>query len=145
MRGLSLALGQSILRALHSRGSRRQVTETPLKAHTLGPTNGAIHIQLDQVLSWSSNWQAQTYDVYLDTVTPPVTKVSTDQRARSFVPTLVLGETYYWRVDAKNTIGTTTGDVLSFSTWAEADIWTDGDGNPWTDQDGNYIEYKESV
>ena len=61
------------------------------------------------------------------------------------MPTLAFGETYYWRVDAKNTIGTTTGDVLSFSTWAEADIWTDGDGNPWTDQDGNYIEYEESV
>ena len=145
MRGISLALGQSVLRALHSRGSRRQVTEAPLKAHTLSPANGAVHIQLDQILSWSSNWQAQTYDVYLDTVTPPVTKVATDQRARSFVPTLVLGETYYWRVDAKNTIGTTTGDVLSFSTWAETDIWTDGDGNPWTDQDGNYIEYEESV
>ena len=145
MRGISLALGQSILRALHSRGSRRQVTEAPLKAHTLAPADAAVHIQLDQVLSWSSNWQAQTYDVYLDTVTPPVTKVAADQRARSFVPTLALGETYYWRVDAKNTIGTTTGDVLSFSTWAEADIWTDGDGNPWTDQDGNYIEYEESV
>ena len=145
MRGISLALGQSILRALHSRGSRRQVTEAPLKAHTPSPADEAIHIQLDQVLSWSSNWQAQTYDVYLDTVTPPVTKVAADQRARSFVPTLALGETYYWRVDAKNTIGTTTGDVLSFSTWAETDIWTDGDGNPWTDQDGNYIEYEESV
>ena len=145
MRGISLALGQSILRALHSRGSRRQVTEAPLKAHTLVPADAAVHIQLDQVLSWSSNWQAQTYDVYLDTVTPPVTKVAADQRARSFVPTLALGETYYWRVDAKNTIGTTTGDVLSFSTWAETDIWTDGDGNPWTDQDGNYIEHTETA
>ena len=145
MRGISLALGQSILRALHSRGSRRQVTEAPLKAHTLVPADAAVHIQLDQVLSWSSNWQAQTYDVYLDTVTPPVTKVAADQRARSYVPTLALGETYYWRVDAKNTIGTTTGDVLSFSTWAETDIWTDGDGNPWTDQDGNYIEHTETA
>ena len=145
MRGISLALGQSVLRALHSRGSRRQVTEAPLKAHTLDPVDATVHIQLDQVLSWSSNWQAQTYDVYLDTVTPPVTKVAADQRARSFVPTLALGETYYWRVDAKNTIGTTTGDVLSFSTWAETDIWTDGDGNPWTDQDGNYIEYTETA
>ena len=145
MRGLSLALGQSIPRALHSRGSQRQVTEAPLKAHTLGPTNEAIHIQLDQVLSWLSNWQAQTYDVYLDTVTPPVAKVSTDQRARSFVPTLVLGQTYYWRVDAKNTIGTTTGDVLSFTTWAEADIGTDGNGNPWTDQNDNYIEHTEAA
>ena len=145
MRGLSLALGQSILRALHSRGSRRQVTEAPLKSHSHVPADGAIHIQLDQVLSWLSDNQAQTYDVYLDTVTPPVTQVATDQRARSFVPTLALGETFYWRVDAKNTIGTTTGDVLSFSTWAETDIWTDSDGNPWTDQDGNYIEYEESV
>ena len=145
MRGMSLALGQSVLRALHSRGSRRQVTAAPLKAHTLSPADEAVHIQLDQVLSWRSDWQAQTYDVYLDTVTPPVTKVAADQRARSFVPTLALGETYYWRVDAKNTIGTTTGDVLSFSTWAETDIWTDGDGNPWTDQDGSYIEYTETV
>ena len=46
MRGLSLALGQSILRALHSRGSQRQVTEAPLKAHTLGPTDEAIQLSL---------------------------------------------------------------------------------------------------
>ena len=116
------------------------ITAAPAKAHNLTPADEAIHIQLDQVLAWASDSQAQAYDVYFGTVTPPVDLVSEDQAAPLYVPNLALDTTYYWQVDAKNTIGTTAGDILSFSTWSADDILTDQDGNPVTDQNGYYVE-----
>lgn len=79
--------------------------------------------------------------MYLDTVDPPTTKVSDNQTARVYVPTLALDTTYYLRIDAANDLGETEGDVLSFSTWPPGDIWTDDNGTPWTDGAGNYIEH----
>lgn len=124
-----------------SRGDAERITGPPGKVTGVSPENAAVNQQLDIVITWSRPAMAQFYDVYLDTVNPPVTKVSDGQAARTFVPTLVLDTTYYLRIDAGNTLGTTTGDVTSFSTWAEADIWTDGDSIPWTDGDGNYIPH----
>lgn len=103
--------------------------------------DGATNQQLDVSIQWARPSMAKWYDVYLDTVNPPVVKVSDNQAARVYVPTLALDTTYYLRIDAANALGSTTGDVLSFSTWASEDIWTDDDGAPWTDGEGNYIPH----
>ena len=67
--------------------------------------------------------------------------MSEDQTARAYVPTsLALDSTYYFRIDAVNEFGTTTGDVCLFSTWAAADVLLDESGNPITDENGEYIE-----
>lgn len=103
--------------------------------------DGANNQQLDVSIQWARPAMARWYDVYLDTVNPPVTKVSDNQAARVYVPTLTLDTTYYLRIDAANALGSTTGDVLSFSTWASADIQLDEPGgNPVTDDQGNYID-----
>lgn len=102
--------------------------------------SGATNQQLDVSIQWTRPSMARWYDVYLDTVNPPTTKVSDNQSARVFVPTLELDTTYYLRIDAANALGSTTGDVLSFSTWSADDILTDGDGAPVTDGNGEYIE-----
>ena len=83
---------------------------------------------------------AQSYDVWIGPNAGALVQVSNDQAARSYVPTLALDSTYYLRIDSVNTLGTTTGDVTSFSTWASADILLDENDNPITDENGEYIE-----
>ena len=83
---------------------------------------------------------AQSYDVYIGATADTLSLVSDGQLARVYAPTLALDSTYYFRVDSVNSLGTTTGDVLSFSTWSINDILTDGDGIPVTDGNGEYIE-----
>ena len=131
------------------RKNRETITSPPVKvsAATLFrgvysvSADGATNQQLDVSIQWARPAQARWYDVYLDTVNPPVTKVSDDQAARVYVPTLALDTTYYLRIDAANALGETAGDVVSFSTWNSADIQLDEPGgNPVTDEQGNYID-----
>jgi hypothetical protein len=116
------------------------ITDVPGKVTGVVPADTATHIQLDQVIRWSRPAMAQTYDVYFGTDNPPLTKVSDNQTARAYVPVLALDTTYYVRVNAANSMGETTGDVTSFTTWAEADILTDENGVPLTDETGAYLE-----
>ena len=120
-----------------------QITGPPAKVSIISPANGAVNQQLDVYLAWDKPSMARRYDVYFGDTAETLTMVSEDQTARVYVPTgLELGKAYFSRIDAVNEFGTTEGDVCSFSTWAEADIWTDGDGVPWTDGDGNYIPHE---
>ena len=117
------------------------ITGPPAKVSGVSPANGATNQQLDVVITWARPAMARWYDVYLDTVNPPVTKVSDNQAAPSYVPTgLALDSTYYVKINAANALGETAGDVVSFSTWSADDILLDGDGNPVTDGNGEYIE-----
>jgi hypothetical protein len=62
---------------------------------------------------------AETYDVYLGTAPGSLVSIAEDLYSLSFaVPgtPLTYDTTYYWRVDATNEVGTTTGDVWSFTT-----------------------------
>ena len=118
-----------------------QITGPPAKVSAVSPTNGAVNQQLDVYLSWIKPSMARRYDVYFGSTAETLTMVSEDQTARVYVPTgLALDSTYYFRIDAVNEFGTTTGDVYSFSTWAVADVLLDESGNPITDENGEYIE-----
>ena len=109
------------------------------------PAADATNQQLDIYLSWAKPSMARRYDVYFGATAETLALVSNDQTARAYVPTgLALDSTYYFRIDAVNDFGTTTGDVCSFSTWAAADIETDELGNPLTDERGKYLETNAS-
>ena len=127
---------------------RVSITAAPAKVASIVLTrgtysvaaSGATNQQLDVVVEWPRPAMAQRYDVYIGATAETIALVSEDQLARAYVPTLALDSTYFLRIDSVNTIGTTTGDVVSFSTWSIEDILTDGDGVPVTDGNGEYIE-----
>lgn len=90
----------------------------PNQAGSFSPANGATRIAVTPTLSWSPGGGATGYDVYFDTVNPPLTKVVDNVNQLSYSPAeLNYSTVYYWRVDPKNSIGTTTGTVLSFTTY----------------------------
>ena len=125
-------------------GGRRAeaITGPPVKVSSITPADGAIHIQLDRVISWGRPAMAQYYRVYIGATAETLVEVSAEggQEARSFVQTLALDSTYFLRIDAGNTLGVTTGDVTSFSTWSIEDILTDENSIPLTDETGAYLE-----
>lgn len=118
-----------------------KITGPPAKVSIVSPANGAVNQQLDVYLSWAKPSMARRYDVYFGSTAGTIALVSEDQTARAYVPTgLELDSTYYFRIDSVNDLGTTTGDVFSFSTWASEDVQLDGNGDPVTDEQGNYID-----
>ena len=119
-----------------------KITGPPSKVSIVSPVNGAVNQQLDVYLSWVKPSMARRYDVYFGATAETLALVSKDQIARvKELPGLTLDSTYYFRVDAVNEFGTTTGDVCSFSTWSASDILTLDDGiTPRTTDTGEYIE-----
>ncbi|MFO7650307.1 MAG: choice-of-anchor J domain-containing protein, partial [bacterium] len=68
-------------------------------------------------LTWHPAFNADVYDVWLDTVSPPVTRIAegiTDTTAE--YAGLLPWRDYYWRVDARNSAGRTVSLVWSFTT-----------------------------
>lgn len=72
----------------------------------------------------SLNWTASdvdtadtlTYDVYFDTVNPPVAKVASDISAKTFTQNTNASTAYYWKVVVKdNHGGQTVGQVWNFT------------------------------
>jgi autotransporter-associated beta strand protein len=82
------------------------------------PANGAQNVTLTNsklTFSWTGN-NTTSYAIYLGTVSGSLSKL-TDLTTTSYLsPTLNPNTTYYWRVDATNANGTTTGTEWSFRT-----------------------------
>ena len=82
------------------------------------PANGATE-QDNPKLTWSFGKYTSEYQVLLGTTNPP-TEVVVDwssELATSFqTEGLTNQTTYYWQVNARNVVGTTTGEVYSFIT-----------------------------
>jgi len=83
------------------------------------PANGTGNLGRNVTLQWQAATGAAIYSVYLDTVNPPVTLVQ-QSGATQYQATGLANDTYYWRVDASNAAGTTTGQVSSFTVGAPA-------------------------
>jgi hypothetical protein len=90
----------------------------PSKATSPGPDNEATGVSINKALSWSDGGGATSFDVYLGTdSTPDSGELKGNQTSYSYnTGTLDYSTTYYWRIDAKNLYGTTTGDVWYFTT-----------------------------
>ena len=136
----SATFSSPFLSAFYRKNVAEVIDAAPDKVSLVSPADSSTNIQLDAVITWSKPVKAQWYNVYFDTVNPPVTKVSDGQLARIYVPELSLDDTYYYRIDAGNSIGVTTGDVITFSTWSIEDILVDENDIPITDENGVYIE-----
>ena len=136
----SAIFSSPFLSAFYRKNIAEVINATPDKVSIVSPADSSTNIQLDAVITWSKPVKAQWYNVYFDTVNPPVTKVSDGQLARTYVPELSLDGTYYYRIDAGNSIGVTAGDVITFSTWSVEDILVDENDIPITDENGVYIE-----
>ncbi len=90
----------------------------PSAAISPTPANGATNVSVMPSLGWANGGGATSYDVYFGTdPTPDETEFVQNQTAVSYNPgELVAGETYYWRIDARNAVGPTTGAIWSFTT-----------------------------
>ena len=95
-------------------GTTAATTSAPPKATSPSPANGATNVTATTV-SWAAASGATSYDVYFGTSTSTWTTTTTSGTSRT-VGRLAAGATYVWRVDPKNSVGTTTGDVWSFTT-----------------------------
>ncbi|MFH0992041.1 MAG: SUMF1/EgtB/PvdO family nonheme iron enzyme [bacterium] len=85
------------------------------------PSNYAGPQPTSLTLSWycsDPDGDLLTYDVYFGTSNPPTTQVATGQNAASMARSgLANGETYYWKIIAKDSKGASTnGPVWSFVT-----------------------------
>jgi hypothetical protein len=97
------------------------------KAGNPSPANGATNVPVDTILSWSPGLVAGSHDVYLGTDFDGVSDANTSSAqfkdnlivdVNSYVPPsgLMLGQTYYWRIDAVNPgYADSKGDVWSFT------------------------------
>jgi PKD repeat protein len=135
---VGLAVGSVNATALNV-GTFDNVTFTPAAAaqppaapSSPTPANGATAISTAASLTWSAIG-ATSYDVSFGTTNPPAT-VATALTTASYRPaSMNAGTTYYWRILARNSAGTTTGPVWSFTT---ASAPTGGTvPAPWLTQD----------
>ncbi len=99
---------------------------TPSDPYPADGARNVNHTTLDVTLRWTcanpNDGSALTYDVFFDTVSPPVAKAAA-RIAESSLPLTGLryGTAYYWRVQSYDQSGTTTmGPQWSFTTLPHA-------------------------
>ena len=81
------------------------------------PANGVSGVVATPALEWNAASGAASYDVYFGTLSSP--PMVTNTTATSYSPgPLNSGSTYYWRIVARNNIGTTSSATWSFTTGA---------------------------
>jgi len=91
----------------------------PGQASNPSPANSAADVSIDADLSWTAGTDSTSSDVYFGTTSPGT--FQGNQTATTFDPgTMTNDTTYYWRIDEINAVGTTTGNVWSFTTEAAA-------------------------
>jgi len=84
---------------------------------TLGsPVNGSSIAASPVNLVWGNGGGADSYVVSLGTSSPPGTSFPSQTSNSYFAGSLNPSTTYYWRVTATNSCGTTVGSIWSFNT-----------------------------
>jgi hypothetical protein len=90
-------------------------TGTPGTPTNPKPTNGATGLSIDTDLAWTASG-ATGYDVYFGKQsTPPLLKSSVTSPSMP-LSRLSRYQTYYWRIVARNSNGTTSGPIWRFRT-----------------------------
>ena len=85
----------------------------------ISPVNGTINVNNGMTLNWSFGDNTSQYELMLSTTNPPATAVVpyTSTLATSYALTgLLPNTTYFWRVNAANSTGSTPGPIWSFTT-----------------------------
>ncbi|MFH1228305.1 MAG: hypothetical protein V1701_10450 [Planctomycetota bacterium] len=121
------------------------IVSLPVPVTSPNPVDGATDISITQQLSWLAATSATSYDVYFGTTSPGTLQgnqagtsyssaVSDKGALQLTIPgsnslplklpeynpgILTYSTTYYWRIDSKNSAGTTQGAVWSFTTGVE--------------------------
>ncbi len=88
------------------------------------PTNGQTGVPINTTLTWQAGACQTSYDAYFGTSQSAVQNAGTGSpeyrgnfTGNSYTPsTLSYSTTYYWRIDARNARGVTTGAVWNFTT-----------------------------
>ena len=87
----------------------------PSNITSVFPVNGATSTTIVPTLAWTAD-DTDTYVIRFGTTNPPVTETSLADATTYSTGTLAYNTTYYWRILATNSFGTTTGSVWSFTT-----------------------------
>lgn len=97
------------------------INQAPGQAYNPAIADGALQISRNHAcLSWQSGNGTTTHDIYFGTNNPP--PQLTSQNATDYIlPALDAAQKYYWRIDSRNSLGTTTGALWSFTTAATTD------------------------
>ncbi len=83
----------------------------------ISPANGATGIPVSGVtLDWQDSTGATSYNLYFGTAPTPPLYQSGITASQFNVSSLAYGTTYYWRVEAVNSCGTTSSSIWSFTT-----------------------------
>ncbi|MDP8233140.1 MAG: hypothetical protein P9L91_10805, partial [Candidatus Zophobacter franzmannii] len=107
---------------------------SPGPISNVSPIDGAIEQPLNTVLAWDFGNNTEFYDLYLDTVDPPITIIVDNAIAEgsgSYNPVSFAQNTvYYWQVISRNTISRleTASSIYSFQTTFGDDIVEIGNG-----------------
>ncbi len=138
--------------------SEVRFTFIPAHARQPEPAAGTVDVDVDATLSWRAGRDAVAHNVYLG-ADPANLPLAAAVGQPSFVPDLVFGNVYYWKVDADDGDAAWEGDLWSFTTAEYATIddmesytddidagetifqtWIDG----WTNDTGSVVGYTES-
>ncbi len=88
----------------------------PRKATNPTPGDQALHILQNADLTWTAGLFSSSSNVYFGTdPTPDSGEFKGNRTSTTFDPGRLAAGTYYWRIDAVNSAGTTTGKVWSFT------------------------------
>lgn len=92
----------------------------PGQASNPSPANGGSNVSINADLAWTAGANATSHNVYFGTdSTPDSTESLGNQSGTSYnLGTLSNSTSYYWRIDEVNGVGTTAGNVWSFTTEA---------------------------
>ena len=94
-----------------------QSSAAPAAPVNPSPANAAGSTSTNGTLTWTGDSKATSYDVYFDTSSNPLFAGNTASASFS-AGSLQSGTTYYWRVVAKNSSGSTSSATWSFTTQA---------------------------
>ncbi|MFH0889067.1 MAG: hypothetical protein V1871_07670 [Planctomycetota bacterium] len=133
-----------------SSGSSASTLPTPpAQVTSPNPANNAINVITTTQISWASASGATSYDVYFGLTTTGWSPVI-NTPITSYNPAALSSNTiYYWRINSKNTVGTTQGVVWNFTTtsWICSTLATNLDYNSSIAIDANnkpHICYRNS-
>jgi hypothetical protein len=122
--GFDFATGWGLIQA--DRALNEVFAQPPAKPVNSNPASGASAIPIDVALSWADGGGADSYDVYFGTnPMPGSSEFKGNQVSTVYDPgVLAYDTTYYWRIDSKNSNGTTAGDIWPFTTAAPPPVLT---------------------